>query len=440
MSNVHLLTPGEKIKKIRKDFKIKQRDITGGKITRNLISLIENNRADLTVSTAGIIVSSINDICKKRDIDFKMTTDDLLKNNTIQADKMLSDIIDEINEHMDDNNFDFSDIVDRAEMLIKENPFMDKVTDLYTELGKIFSDRQEFRKSYIFYFKAYERIDFHKQKELFALISLKLSYCCNNLYEFSESIQIINTILSLYNDFDELVYCKLLYNLAIAQKNINQYSDALSSLNKIDKELFVKHNYYFAMEIAKANCYTKLKLYKEALDIDLDLLNNYCNNDNGSKLLVLNNIAQVYKLTNNVESMRKYLLKAMDIISNYNIDENNYSMDELYYDLASCNIFIGNEKDALILLNKALDISKKQNKYKVQYDCINSMFDIYYENKQYKKLEEIKILLLGLLSESNKHEYHTLVYKFIKMYKMRNKVDQIDDLLNFMIDLENKEA
>ena len=88
MSNVHLLTPGEKIKKIRKDFKIKQRDITGGKITRNLISLIENNRADLTVSTAGIIVSSINDICKKRDIDFKMTTDDLLKNNTIQADKM----------------------------------------------------------------------------------------------------------------------------------------------------------------------------------------------------------------------------------------------------------------------------------------------------------------------------------------------------------------
>ena len=85
MSNVHLLTPGEKIKKIRKDFKIKQSDITGGKITRNLISLIENNRAELTESTAKIICNSINSICEKRNIDFMMTSDDLLKNNTIQA-------------------------------------------------------------------------------------------------------------------------------------------------------------------------------------------------------------------------------------------------------------------------------------------------------------------------------------------------------------------
>lgn len=38
----NILTPGEKIKNIRKDFKIKQSEITGGKITRNLISLIEN--------------------------------------------------------------------------------------------------------------------------------------------------------------------------------------------------------------------------------------------------------------------------------------------------------------------------------------------------------------------------------------------------------------
>ena len=59
MDDANLLTPGEKIKKIRKDFKIKQNEITGGKITRNLVSLIENNRADLTASTAEIIANSI---------------------------------------------------------------------------------------------------------------------------------------------------------------------------------------------------------------------------------------------------------------------------------------------------------------------------------------------------------------------------------------------
>ena len=183
-----------------------------------------------------------------------------------------------------------------------------------------------------------------------------------------------------------------------------------------------------------------MKLYKEALDIHFYLLNNCCKDDIVKRLVVLGNIIDNYKKSNNIEAMRKYLIMAMTLITNYELNKDDYFLDSIYYELAVSNIFIDNEKDALILLNKALHISKKQKKYKIQFNCINSMFDIYYENKQYKKLEEIKILLLGLLSESNKHEYHTLVYKFIKMYKMRNKVDQIDDLLNFMIDLENKEA
>ena len=438
MDNAKLLTPGEKIKKIRKDFKIKQSDITGGKITRNLISLIENNRADLTVSTAEIITSSINEICKKREIDFKMTTADLFKNNTIQADKKLDDIIREIKTNIDDKNYDFSDIVDKAEKLIKENPFMDRIAELYTILGDVFKDRNDFKKAYIFYLKVYEHIDFHKNSYFYVLISVKLTFCCNNLYEFSETIQIVNSVLSMTFDIEQSLKYKLIYNLAIAQRNMNQYSNALSSLNKIDEHII--ENKIFDIKTLKANCYTELKLYKEALDIHFYLLNNCCKDDIVKRLVVLGNIIDNYKKSNNIEAMRKYLIMAMTLITNYELNKDDYFLDSIYYELAVSNIFIDNEKDALILLNKALHISKKQKKYKIQFNCINSMFDIYYENKQYKKLEEIKILLLGLLSESNKHEYHTLVYKFIKMYKMRNKVDQIDDLLNFMIDLENKEA
>lgn len=437
MNNENLLTPGEKIKKIRRDFKIKQIDITGGKITRNLVSLIENNRADLTVSTAEIITSCINGICEERDIDFKMSTDDLLKNNTIEADKKLSDIIKEINDHKDDKNYDFSIIIDKSERLIKQNPLMNRITDLYTSLGNAFSSRKDFRNAYIFYFKVYEHLDFHKQKTLFAVTSLRLSYCCNNLYEFSESIQIVNTILSLDLDIEKSFKYRLLYNMAIAQKNMNQYSDALNTLNKID-ESETDDNTIFNIETLKANCYMELKLYKEALDIHFDLLNNYCKTNIVKKLVVLGNIIDNYKKSNDIAGMRKYLIIAMSLITNHDLDENSYFLDSIYYELAVSNIFIENEKDALILLNKALLSSKIQKKYKVEYDCISSMFDIYYKREDYEKLNELKILLLELLSKSNKHDFHTLVYEYIKMYDKQGKRAELEDLVNFMINLNKK--
>lgn len=436
MNNENLLTPGEKIKKIRRDFKIKQVDITGGKITRNLVSLIENNRADLTVSTAEIITSFINGICEERDIDFKMTPDDLLKNNTIQADKMLNDLIDEINHNMDDKNFDFSNIIDKAEKLIKENPFMDKITDLYVKLGDIFRSRNDFRKAYIFYLKVYEHLDFYKDKALYALISVSLTYCCNNLYEFSETIQIVNTILSLNFNIDESLKYKLLYNKAIAQRNTNKFGDALNSLNQIDENIISDN--IFNIKTLKANCYTELKLYKDALDIHLNLLNNYCKNNQINKLVALTNIIDIYKYLDDKTGMRKYLIIAMTLITNNKIVANNYFLDSIYYDLAVSNIFIENEKDALILLNKALLSSKIQKKYKVEYDCISSMFEIYYKREDYQKLNELKILLLELLSKSNKHEFHTLVYEYIKMYDKQGKRAELEDLVNFMINLNKK--
>ncbi|WP_235900872.1 hypothetical protein [Inconstantimicrobium porci] len=66
------------------------------------------------------------------------------------------------------------------------------------------------------------------------------------------------------------------------------------------------------------------------------------------------------------------------------------------------------------------------------------MFDIYHKSENYDKIDELKIMLLELLSKSNKYEYHTLVYKYIKMYDMQNKKDELQDIVNFMINLNKK--
>ena len=87
MEGQEILSPGKKIRKIRKSFKINQEDITGGEITRNLISIIENDKANLTSKVAIILSENINRVCKEKGIDFSVTSEYLLEDVESQAKK-----------------------------------------------------------------------------------------------------------------------------------------------------------------------------------------------------------------------------------------------------------------------------------------------------------------------------------------------------------------
>ena len=54
------LSVGQNLKRIRKELNLKQYAITGGKITRNLISLIENDKTPLYEDNAKIIAETMN--------------------------------------------------------------------------------------------------------------------------------------------------------------------------------------------------------------------------------------------------------------------------------------------------------------------------------------------------------------------------------------------
>lgn len=54
------LTIGQRIRMVRKYLGVKQYEITSGKITRNLISAIENDKVRLTPENARLIYDNLN--------------------------------------------------------------------------------------------------------------------------------------------------------------------------------------------------------------------------------------------------------------------------------------------------------------------------------------------------------------------------------------------
>ena len=68
---MEILSPGQKIRKIRSELKIYQKEITGGEITRELVSIIENDKSALTPAVAQIITDNINRMCKEKKYRFQ---------------------------------------------------------------------------------------------------------------------------------------------------------------------------------------------------------------------------------------------------------------------------------------------------------------------------------------------------------------------------------
>jgi len=55
---MRVLSTGEKIKNLRKGIGLKQEDIVSDEITRSLISMVENNKRNLTYKTAKVLLGN----------------------------------------------------------------------------------------------------------------------------------------------------------------------------------------------------------------------------------------------------------------------------------------------------------------------------------------------------------------------------------------------
>ncbi|KXG74435.1 helix-turn-helix domain-containing protein [Thermotalea metallivorans] len=80
-----ILPPGEKIRRIRTFLGAKQEDIAGDKITRNLISYIENGKTRLMRSTAEIIAENLIRLSEAQKNPIHISVDYLMETEMEQA-------------------------------------------------------------------------------------------------------------------------------------------------------------------------------------------------------------------------------------------------------------------------------------------------------------------------------------------------------------------
>jgi transcriptional regulator with XRE-family HTH domain len=93
MENKEKITVGQNLKRIREELGLKQYEITGGEITRNLISIIENGKTPLYEINARIISENMNSIMEERGLDVYIEPEDILNPERYEAKKRLTYIL-----------------------------------------------------------------------------------------------------------------------------------------------------------------------------------------------------------------------------------------------------------------------------------------------------------------------------------------------------------
>lgn len=433
---MEILSPGKKIKKIRKELKINQREITGGEITRELISIIENDKATLTASVAKIITDNINRICKERRIDFHLKVEYLLEDVQAQVNNIADGYIEFLCKNEENISEDFTKKVEKIEGFFRKYDAPEKKMIIYEKIGDMLRGEKEYSKSYIYYIKALENHKGLDRDIRVVSVLQKLGGICINLGNDNESLN-FNSLALKYDDIitEELMY-NLLYNNTLAYMHLNNYDKALQEIEYIQNTFKVlnKEN-IFEINILKANCLRYKKFYNEVLELNVHMLSTLDKNKDIEKLiLVIGNILDIYTVSKDLKNVRIYIDKLVYLLDSYDEVRESFHCPNAYNQLGISYELIGNIELSIEAYKKSIELSKYQNNKRILIKSLDKLLDELINERVLEEINRYKNELIELISLDIIEVDTTPVFKLMNFYNDVDDRESLRGLLKFILE------
>ncbi len=227
LKDIEILSPGKRLRSVRKILGLKQGELAGDRFSKNYISMFENDKRSINVINATYLAKKINEMAEKKGKEVNINASYLLKNEYDMANDKCKDWIEKV-----ENNLDMSGY--------EQNLNLFKVLKLSDEFGLIkYKGRALYLKGiHSFNMGRYEcaisqfleAINFFSKEDDY--IALRDGY------------KSIGIILYKKNQFKEaVIYFKLSENAALKEGKID--------INKIDEIRYYRALCHYNMEEKK---------------------------------------------------------------------------------------------------------------------------------------------------------------------------------------------
>ncbi|WMJ77210.1 MULTISPECIES: helix-turn-helix domain-containing protein [unclassified Sedimentibacter] len=379
------LTPGQRIKKIRKLLNLKQYDLQGKKVKRNFISMIENGKRGLSIETARYLAEKFNNRANELKINLHIDESNLLMTQEEEARQYC------LNKLKDNPNLETIDFA--FDVSVKFN-LIDVGICACIKKGDYYFNYKEYSKAAIYYVKALNNINITDKKNE-SYIFNRLGLCKMNELYYAEALEFFNMAYSsaILND-DLLTRKNSIYNISLCYRKLYNFKSSIKYINEFlilcDKDI-EDTNYVYA-SVIKANNYRDLKEFDKALNIYENLLV-YLNNDKSSDAAyVYDNIGLLYCEYFEYEKALKCLEVSQKIRTEIDIE----NLAKSLIDKANILIMQNKNDEALILINLGIDLAKKHKDFEYELKGYYLIIDIHKKTGDIKKLENIYLKVLNI--------------------------------------------
>lgn len=394
-----ILSPREKIIKLRKEYKITQEQLSSLDLKRQFIGMIEIGKRGLTEKTAEIICRNFNDIFRKRKINKEITVQFLLETREEQAIKKLNLLIKNLNLNTKEIEPYFYELSEKNKKIFSKL------------FGKVYLELNELKKSRK-YFEIFLGLIKENEKIEIGEVLLILTRIYYYFGEFLETKKMVEKYFENLKNINETIKNKILYNYSYSLyklKNINESLSELKFILKYNKDLDLDFKIQNLMAIIY---YSEKKQTKKSLKIYEKLLvdQNYEN-----KLVIYGNYLQIWLENKKFIDSEEIIKQILDILEKYNTSEEHEF--KLYLLIAKTYKELNQKEKAYSYYKLALKTNDR-NKLLIEkkYETLIKMVQDYVLDND--KIDEIVNIFLIIFNQEKNYEK---ALKFIKNIKNEKK-------------------
>jgi transcriptional regulator with XRE-family HTH domain len=412
MFDNEIIMQGERLKRIRNMHHITQNEISEGICTRNNLSLIENNRQNLSFNLAIELANRFNQIIEEKGLAIKsITADFLMKDGNEQANEVFANILKKLEEA------ETIDVAEKklykAEILIEKYNIPDvKKIELYKFMADIYYNKYQYAKSNEMCNNGLKICINSKNIEAEVNFYLYISRNSIKVFHHNEALIELNYAERLNNNICNSEFCELIfYNKGLAYKKLGEYDNALKYLKLLKERDIKNQKLLIKARIVYANCLNEQHKFEEAEKEYIETLD--LANDLGDKnfiALSYKNLSELYYNGKRYKDAKKYIKDAM-------IPNNEY-LNEIYYFAAK--VLQNLNEDVEHYLLQALNICERSDRENVDLieKIIYELVLIYIEEKKETNI----MLMVEKLDKLNIDI--TLIYPVIIGYYIRENIEE----------------
>lgn len=409
-----ILTPGQKLKKLRKYLNLTQAQLASGSISREFISMVEHGQREMSPDSATLLFTKMRKVAEIKDVPFLY--DEFYLNRNIKEEIIYQ------TRHLD------VELVPAQLLDIKnkiaEYEILSAELYLDYEIGKRFLENGNLNNALEYSKKAYDAALKQKDTEVLIKLSNNLGHIKSSLNHTEEAISYFNTAFDLTDD--TMLKSALLYNIISTlyhSGNYNAVEEEFRRIKLLDMKIAEKYDQFLLdikglMLLQSNQLNESRKIFEQLLTIETSP---------SFKALVLSNLSEVELQAKNYALAEKLNNESAALRQNQPnlLQENLLNSAHILWDS-------GKADPALLILEnyiKQNDGPRVGNAYRLLLEIYRSQNNIENFSASFKKGLEffsnsnqiekfVRCMALGsqYLGNNRPEEYYSIIKPFLNRF------------------------